>query len=151
MGGPRPRTAIQKSLKFAQLQGHMHPNTRLVWKIQLSRFPISSGLSDPSTIASMRGQAVVKHAFSPSSQVHRLAELPVVRSMCYQIRHRGPDDEGYHLDGPCALGMRPGEKIVDVRHGFCCKPQILSFDQRQAYRTYGSGYKVSSAIGTSLR
>ncbi len=44
------------------------------------------------------------------------AELPVVRSMCDQIRHRGPDDEGYHLDGPCALGMRR-LSIIDLSTG----------------------------------
>src|SRR5256714_1970207 len=30
----------------------------------------------------------------------------VIRQMCDAIRHRGPDDEGVHVDGPVGLGMR---------------------------------------------
>jgi asparagine synthase (glutamine-hydrolysing) len=36
--------------------------------------------------------------------------------MCDQIRHRGPDDEGYHVDGGCAIGMRR-LSIVDLNTG----------------------------------
>jgi len=36
--------------------------------------------------------------------------------MCDQIRHRGPDDEGYHVDGPCAIGMRR-LSIIDLDTG----------------------------------
>ena len=36
--------------------------------------------------------------------------------MCDRIRHRGPDDEGYHLDGGCALGMRR-LSIIDLNTG----------------------------------
>lgn len=36
--------------------------------------------------------------------------------MCDQIRHRGPDDEGYHLDGECGLGMRR-LSIIDLNTG----------------------------------
>ncbi len=32
------------------------------------------------------------------------------------LRHRGPDDQGQHLDGPCALGMRR-LSIIDVEGG----------------------------------
>jgi len=39
-----------------------------------------------------------------------------VRAMCDQIRHRGPDDEGYHLDGGCAIGMRR-LSIIDLGAG----------------------------------
>src|ERR1700722_17028422 len=44
------------------------------------------------------------------------AELPVVRAMCDQIRHRGPDDEGYHVAGGCAIGMRR-LSIIDLSTG----------------------------------
>jgi asparagine synthase (glutamine-hydrolysing) len=44
------------------------------------------------------------------------ADLGLVRSMCDQIRHRGPDDEGFHLDGGCALGMRR-LSIIDLSTG----------------------------------
>ena len=43
-------------------------------------------------------------------------ELATVRRMCDQIRHRGPDDEGFHLDGPCGLGMRR-LSIIDLSSG----------------------------------
>ena len=43
-------------------------------------------------------------------------ELSRVRSMCDQIRHRGPDDEGFHVDGACAMGMRR-LSIIDLHSG----------------------------------
>ena len=46
----------------------------------------------------------------------QLAELSTVRSMCDQIRHRGPDDEGFHVDGGCAIGMRR-LSIIDLSTG----------------------------------
>jgi asparagine synthase (glutamine-hydrolysing) len=36
--------------------------------------------------------------------------------MCDVIVHRGPDDDGYHTDGPVALGMRR-LSIIDLRTG----------------------------------
>jgi len=44
------------------------------------------------------------------------AEVSAVRAMCDQIRHRGPDDEGYHIDGGCGLGMRR-LSIIDLSTG----------------------------------
>jgi asparagine synthase (glutamine-hydrolysing) len=44
------------------------------------------------------------------------ASLETVRAMCDQIRYRGPDDDGYHLDGGCALGMRR-LSIIDLATG----------------------------------
>src|SRR5690242_7568842 len=44
------------------------------------------------------------------------AELETARAMCDQIRHRGPDDEGYHLDRECAIGMRR-LSIIDLAGG----------------------------------
>ncbi len=44
------------------------------------------------------------------------AELSVVRAMCDSIRHRGPDDDGYHVDGSCAIGMRR-LSIIDLQTG----------------------------------
>ncbi len=44
------------------------------------------------------------------------AELAAVRAMCERIRHRGPDDEGFYLDGGCALGMRR-LSIIDLSGG----------------------------------
>jgi asparagine synthase (glutamine-hydrolysing) len=44
------------------------------------------------------------------------AEASRVRLMCDQIRHRGPDDEGYYVNGACALGMRR-LSIIDLETG----------------------------------
>ena len=44
------------------------------------------------------------------------ASLSRVQPMCDQIRHRGPDDEGFHVDGPCAIGMRR-LSIIDLATG----------------------------------
>jgi asparagine synthase (glutamine-hydrolysing) len=44
------------------------------------------------------------------------ASLSAVRAMCDQIRHRGPDDEGYRVEGGCAIGMRR-LSIVDLDTG----------------------------------
>ncbi len=46
----------------------------------------------------------------------RKAELADIRLMCDQIRYRGPDDEGYHLDNACGLGVRR-LSIIDLNTG----------------------------------
>src|ERR1700685_4791675 len=47
---------------------------------------------------------------------HDIADLAGVRAMCDPIRHRGPDDEGYHVDGGCGIGMRR-LSIIDLNTG----------------------------------
>ena len=42
--------------------------------------------------------------------------LDLVRRMCDAIRHRGPDDDGFLIDGPVALGMRR-LSIIDLSSG----------------------------------
>src|SRR6202040_4320979 len=44
------------------------------------------------------------------------AQTAAVRAMCDRIRHRGPDDEGIHVDGGCGIGMRR-LSIVDLSTG----------------------------------
>jgi asparagine synthase (glutamine-hydrolysing) len=46
----------------------------------------------------------------------RRGDAASVRGMCDQIRHRGPDDEGFHVDGGCAIGMRR-LSIIDLSTG----------------------------------
>lgn len=36
--------------------------------------------------------------------------------MCDQVRHRGPDGEGFHVEGNCALGMRWFDVAPDTEH-----------------------------------
>ena len=44
------------------------------------------------------------------------ANTAVVRKMCDSIIHRGPDDEGIHVDGPVGIGMRR-LSIIDLSSG----------------------------------
>src|ERR1051326_8595654 len=44
------------------------------------------------------------------------AQPSLIRAMCDEIRHRGPDDEGFHTDGGCAIGMRR-LSIIDLSTG----------------------------------
>jgi asparagine synthase (glutamine-hydrolysing) len=44
------------------------------------------------------------------------ASRAVLQAMCDQIRHRGPDDEGLHVEARCALGMRR-LSIIDLSTG----------------------------------
>ncbi len=44
------------------------------------------------------------------------ADFSVVKAMCDSIVHRGPDDEGFHVDGPVAIGMRR-LSIIDLSTG----------------------------------
>src|ERR1700677_1665416 len=46
----------------------------------------------------------------------RNADLSEVRAMCDEIRHRGPEDEGYRIDGPMGMGMRR-LSIIDLATG----------------------------------
>src|SRR3954471_23063416 len=40
----------------------------------------------------------------------------LIKSMADQIRHRGPDDDGYYVSGPVALGFRR-LSIIDLNTG----------------------------------
>ena len=44
------------------------------------------------------------------------AQENVVDAMCKSIVHRGPDDQGIHIDGPCGIGMRR-LSIIDLSTG----------------------------------
>jgi asparagine synthase (glutamine-hydrolysing) len=46
----------------------------------------------------------------------RPVDPDVLRTMCTTLRHRGPDDEGIHVDGPVGLGMRR-LSIIDLAGG----------------------------------
>jgi len=44
------------------------------------------------------------------------ADRALIETMCARMRHRGPDDQGIHLDGSCAIGMRR-LSIIDLAGG----------------------------------
>ncbi len=46
----------------------------------------------------------------------RRVELNTLKGMCDAIVHRGPDDEGFHLEGNVGLGMRR-LKVIDLETG----------------------------------
>jgi len=46
----------------------------------------------------------------------RRADCAIVRRMSATLGHRGPDDEGYYVDGPVALGHRR-LTIIDLATG----------------------------------
>jgi asparagine synthase (glutamine-hydrolysing) len=46
----------------------------------------------------------------------RVADEGLLRRMCDAIRHRGPDEDGYYLNGRVGLGMRR-LAIIDLAHG----------------------------------
>ncbi|MCA1641890.1 MAG: asparagine synthase (glutamine-hydrolyzing) [Acidobacteria bacterium] len=51
-----------------------------------------------------------------SSRSGRSVDAATLRRMCDSIRHRGPDDDGYYVDGAVGIGMRR-LSIVDVAGG----------------------------------
>ncbi len=51
-----------------------------------------------------------------SSGSHREADFSLVHRMCEVIRHRGPDDEGIHVEAGVGLGMRR-LSIIDLSTG----------------------------------
>src|SRR4051812_34483467 len=46
----------------------------------------------------------------------RPADRPALGRMCDRLRHRGPDADGFHFDGPVALGHRR-LSIIDLSGG----------------------------------
>src|SRR5689334_3799860 len=51
--------------------------------------------------------------FSPDGRANPQS---ILKKMCDLIRHRGPDDEGFHIDGGCGIGMRR-LSIIDLSTG----------------------------------
>src|ERR1044072_1483699 len=54
--------------------------------------------------------------FADASPSGRPAEFNLVHRMCDVIRHRGPDDEGIHVEPGIGLGMRR-LSIIDLAGG----------------------------------
>ncbi len=50
------------------------------------------------------------------NDLRRPVDRTLLERMCGLIRHRGPDDEGYFIEGPAGLGMRR-LAIIDLRTG----------------------------------
>jgi asparagine synthase (glutamine-hydrolysing) len=86
----------------------------------------------------------------------RNAELAVLRRMCGEIRHRGPDQEGYHLQGCCGIGIRR-LSIIDLSGGqqpipnedqtiwVVCNGEIYNFRElRTSLARSGHRFRTSS-------
>ncbi len=54
--------------------------------------------------------------FGPEEAMSPEGRRGVVRQMCHVIEHRGPDDEGFYIDGGLAIGMRR-LSIIDLFTG----------------------------------
>jgi len=84
------------------------------------------------------------------------ADPALMQAMGRVISHRGPDDEGYHADGPCAIGMRR-LSIIDLSGGhqplsngdgtlwLVCNGEIYNFRElRQELIALGHRFKTGS-------
>ncbi|HRF03993.1 asparagine synthase (glutamine-hydrolyzing) [Accumulibacter sp.] len=81
-------------------------------------------------------------------------EPRMLSSMGDRIRHRGPDDEGSHVDGPCGIGMRR-LSIIDLAGGhqplsnvdgslwLVCDGEIYNFRELRS-ELQGKGYHFKS-------
>src|SRR5260370_7757916 len=74
-----------------------------------------------------------------------LARLDAVRAMCDQIRYRGPDDDGYHVDGPCAIGIRR-LSIIDLSTGH----QPISNEDRSLWVVFNGEIYDYQALRATL-
>ena len=73
------------------------------------------------------------------------AELSVAKAMCDSIIHRGPDDEGFHVDGPAAIGMRR-LSIIDLSTGH----QPISNEDGTVWVVFNGEIYDYQALRTSL-
>jgi asparagine synthase (glutamine-hydrolysing) len=85
-----------------------------------------------------------------------LADAALMPAMGHVTAHRGPDDEGLHADGPCAIGMRR-LSIIDLAGGhqplsngdgtlwLVCNGEIYNFRElRQGLIALGCRFKTAS-------
>jgi asparagine synthase (glutamine-hydrolysing) len=84
------------------------------------------------------------------------ADPALMPAMGRVIVHRGPDDEGHHVDGPCAIGMRR-LSIIDLSGGhqplsnsegtlwLVCNGEIYNFRElRRELEALGHRFKTAS-------
>ena len=84
------------------------------------------------------------------------ADPALMPAMGRVIVHRGPDDEGHHVDGPCAIGMRR-LSIIDLAGGhqplssgdgtlwLVCNGEIYNFRElRRELEALGHRFKTAS-------
>lgn len=84
----------------------------------------------------------------------------ILKTMCDLIRHRGPDDEGFHIDGGLGIGMRR-LSIIDLKTGHqpisnedgsvwvIFNGEIYEFDHLRR-RLEASGHKFSTHTDTEV-
>jgi len=84
----------------------------------------------------------------------------MLSSMGDRIRHRGPDDEGSHVDGPCGIGMRR-LSIIDLAGGhqplsnadgtlwLVCNGEIYNFRELRS-ELQGKGYRFKTGSDSEV-
>ncbi|WP_291991195.1 asparagine synthase (glutamine-hydrolyzing) [Candidatus Accumulibacter sp. ACC007] len=87
-------------------------------------------------------------------------EPRMLSSMGDRIRHRGPDDEGSHVDGPCGIGMRR-LSIIDLAGGhqplsnadgtlwLVCNGEIYNFRELRS-ELQGKGYRFKTGSDSEV-
>jgi len=85
-----------------------------------------------------------------SGKLHFHADTPVTMvdlvRMCQTLRHRGPDDEGYYLDGNFGMGMRR-LSIIDLTTG----KQPIHNEDRSIWTVFNGEIYNYPALRTILR
>ena len=84
------------------------------------------------------------------------AERPALEAMAQITVHRGPDDQGFHLDGACGIGMRR-LSIIDIAGGhqplsdsdgrlwLVCNGEIYNFRElRRELEAHGHRFRTGS-------
>lgn len=90
------------------------------------------------------------------------ADSSLLTAMGEVTRHRGPDDNGLHVDGPCAIGMRR-LSIIDLAGGhqpltnedeslwLVCNGEIYNYRElRRELEPYGHRFRTDSDCETLL-
>src|ERR1035437_110354 len=88
----------------------------------MTRSPLYAGVVSAHSASDAKFEAVPLRRRLPMCgiagfvRLDQPAQHSLVQAMCDEIRHRGPDDEGVHVDRGCGIGMRR-LSIIDLSTG----------------------------------